>query len=108
MFSARQSDSLPSVTKKMKKHGISQMPVIEEHKSIGLISESIILDALLEKGAELVGDVMGDAPPVIPTSTTMEAVANLLRYAPMILVTEKGKVEGVITKADLIAKAYGG
>ena len=43
------NEDIKSSIRKMKKFNIYQMPVIEYHKAIGLISESILLNALIGK-----------------------------------------------------------
>ena len=40
-------DNIKNSIQKMKKYNISQMPVIEDNKAVGLISESILLATLL-------------------------------------------------------------
>ena len=98
------TDKLKSVVAKMKKQGISQLPVIDGHNVVGLISETIILDALLgnELSNALVKDVMKDAPPVITKDASIEVISNLLRFYPIVLVAEKGRILGLITKSDLL------
>lgn len=102
---------LPNTTIKetiarMKKNGFSQLPVIEEHKAIGIITESIILDSMIENKGRFVDDVMRAAPPVIADDTPISVVSNLLKYFQMVLVSRMGKLVGVITKTDLLAKIY--
>ena len=92
---------------KMKKANVSQLPVIEHHKSIGVVSESIILEALLSKSGSFVKDIMEDSPPVVSKNTSIQAVSNLLRYHPMVLVSDVGELKGVITKSDLLGKVFG-
>lgn len=91
---------------KMKKHGFSQMPVITEHKAIGVITESDILNSLIEKKGKLVDDIMDSPPPVISSDASATVVSNLLKYFQMILVSRKGVLVGVITKTDLLGKMY--
>ena len=43
---------------KMKKYGISQLPVIDNHKLVGMVSESTILEALLNSKATKVSEIM--------------------------------------------------
>ena len=105
MISVRPDETITEAIKKMKKLGISQMPVIDEHRSIGLVSESIILDSI-GKNVKRIEEIMDDAPPIISEKTTIDVVASLLRFAPLILVSENGKLKGVITKSDVLAKAY--
>ncbi len=108
VISAEPNDDIEDVIKKIRKFGISQMPVISDHKSVGLVTEAIILDAILNKKGKKVSDIMADSPPIVPKNTSANAIIGLLQFAPMILVSENGKLEGVITKADAIEKMYGG
>jgi predicted transcriptional regulator len=104
VVSVKPNDKLKSVVSKMKKQGISQLPVIDGQSVVGLVSESIILDAVLKNDSSdvLVKDVMKDAPPVITKDASVEVISNLLRFYPIILVAEKGKILGLITKSDLL------
>jgi len=90
----------------MKRYGISQLVVTEHEKPVGIISESIILDSLLTGKGKTVREVMSDCPPLVPASAGVSAFSHLLRYYPLIIVMEKGRVQGVITKADLITKVH--
>ena len=93
---------------KMKKFDISQLPVVEDHKSIGLVSESTILNALLNSKGKLVRDVMQESPPIVSKATSIQVVSNLLKHYPLVLVSEEGKLIGLITKSDLLGKLYKG
>lgn len=106
IISVKPNDDIKSAIDKMKKANISQMPVIEEHKSIGIVSESIILEALLNKKGSKISDIMEDSAPVVSKNTTVNAISNLLRFYPMVLVSDSGELKGVITKADLLGKIY--
>ena len=93
---------IKEIIKEMRKHGISQMPVIKEHNCVGLISETILLDAFSRKDVKKASDIMADSPPVIAKDTSIDIISNLLKFYPIVLVAEKGKLEGVITKADIL------
>jgi predicted transcriptional regulator len=90
----------------MKDANISQMPVIEEHRSIGIISESIILESLLNNKGDKVKDIMEDSAPVVSKNSTASAISNLLRFYPLVLVSDGGQLIGVVTKSDLLGKLY--
>ncbi len=92
----------------MKKHQISQLPVMEGGHIAGLLSETAILDALMEGKAKLAREIMTDAPPLVPKNANIQMISGLLRHCPMVIVAEQGKAIGVITKSDLIGKAYKG
>ncbi|MBW2980082.1 CBS domain-containing protein [Candidatus Woesearchaeota archaeon] len=108
IISVKPSDDIKDAIKKMKNNSISQMPVIEEHKSIGIISEAIVLEAMLGNKGKKVEDIMGDAPPIVSKKTTGSVVSHLLKVIPMVIVSEEGKLVGVITKSDLLGKMYKG
>ncbi|MEK6983148.1 MAG: CBS domain-containing protein [Nanoarchaeota archaeon] len=91
---------------RMKKFEISQLPVIDNNKLVGLVSESTILNALLNSKGKEVKDVMQDSPPIISKTTSIQVVSNLLKHYPIILVSEEGKLIGSITKSDLLGKLY--
>jgi len=91
---------------KMKKHNISQMPVIDDHKAIGLISESILLDALMSNKGKKVSEIMEEAPPTVSKTASIRVISSLLHHYPMVLVADSGKLVGLITKADLLGKLY--
>lgn len=101
-------DSLKIAIQKMKKHSISQLPVLEQKKAVGIISESAILDAIMNnKSADTaIQEIMNEAPPTIDTNASVHVVSHLLKFYPLILVAEKGKLQGLITKADLLQTAY--
>ena len=106
IISVRPDSDVKAAIKLMKNHNISQLPVVEDSKPLGMVSESIILDAVMDKKKQRISEIMKDSPPVVSGATSMQAVSNLLKFFPMILVSEKGKLKGVITKSDLIEKLY--
>ena len=101
-------DSIKDAIAMMKKSQISQLPVIDNHKLIGLVSESTILDALLKSKATKVKEIMQEAPPIVSKTTSIQVISNLLKYYPMVVVSEEGKLVGLITKSDLLSKLYKG
>ena len=105
---ANPAETIHGAIKKMQRFGISQIPVISNQKSIGIISEAILLDALVNgKKNQAVKEVMKDSAPVISKDSSIQVISGLLRFFPMVLVSEKGKLIGVITKSDLLDKMYG-
>ncbi len=99
-------ETIKDAVLKMKKYEISQMPVMDHHSVIGLLSESTLLNALIEQKGKTAQDIMEEAPPAVSKNASIEVVSGLLRHYPVVLVTQEGKVKGLITKADLISKLY--
>ena len=107
IISVNPDDNVNNVIKLMKKHDISQMPVITGQNSVGLISEAILLDALVDGKTEAtISDIMGDSPPVISANANVRMASELLKFCPVVLVSEQGALKGIITKSDVIQKAY--
>ncbi|MBI2664101.1 CBS domain-containing protein [Candidatus Woesearchaeota archaeon] len=105
IISVAGNSALAEAVKKMKQHEISQLPVIEKGSVVGLVSEADVIESI-HQGREVKGlkvaDVMQDAPPTVPQATPLSAVTELLRVSQIIIVTDKGKAAGVITKADVL------
>jgi predicted transcriptional regulator len=106
IISSSKRETIKEAIKKMKKHNISQMPVIDENKAVGFVSESIILNAISEIDSEYIEDIMEDSPPIITIDSDVDIIRDLLRFYPMILVTSHGKLKGLITKSDILTKLY--
>lgn len=102
-ITASRSEGLKSVVKKMREHGISQLPVLSGKNLVGLVTESDILAAMLSGKAGRAGDVMTDAPPVVSKETPVKVVLGLLNHYPAVLVSEKGKIRGIVTKSDVMS-----
>lgn len=91
----------------IKEKDISQIPVIEKGEVIGSLSESKILNAVLDNPAiknEPLRTVMEDAFPFVMPYTKIDAVSKMItRGNPAVLVkTGEGAVD-IITKYDLIS-----
>ena len=106
IISITPTDSIKDAISKMKKFQISQLPVIDDHKLVGLVSESIILEAMLNSKESKVRDILQEAPPIVSRNTSVQVISNLLRYFSIVIVSEEGKLIGLITKSDLLGKLY--
>lgn len=108
VVSAKPSDSAKDAAKTMKKHAVSQLPVIEGGKNLGTVSEETILEIInSEKGPEEAGkiqikDLMAEAMPIVQKTTPYHALSGLLEHNNGALVAEKGRIIGIITKSDLL------
>jgi len=106
IISLKPSDNIKDAIKIMKENNISQMPVIEHHKSIGLVSEAIILESILNNKGKKVREIMQDSPPVVSKNASVSVISQMLKFFPMVLVSDDGELKGVITKADLLDKVF--
>src|SRR3989338_3792765 len=108
IISISPSDSIKESVEKMKKFEISQMPVIDGHNVVGLVSESTLLDALINKKSNKIEEIMEESPPTVSKTASVKFFSSLLKHYPVVLVSESGKLAGLITKADLLGKLYKG
>ncbi|MFQ5620360.1 MAG: CBS domain-containing protein [Candidatus Nanoarchaeia archaeon] len=90
----------------LKKHKISQMPVMGHNRVHGFISESTILNALLENKNKKtkIDDIMEDSQPIIAKTTTLDVASHLLQFHSMLLISDKDKITGVLTRSDILGK----
>ncbi len=108
VVSVQRNEPLSKVVKIMKEHGYSQIPVFEGKQSVGSISEKAILRQILAgKDLEAISklptsEVMEEAFPQINEDAPMTLITSLLQTYSAVLVTRKGVVIGIITKADLL------
>jgi len=84
--------------------GFSQVPIIKDLRIIGTVSESSIISKTLGKDPSslTVSDGMDEVLPTIPPEALIEEVIFLLKYNSAILVLSKGKLSGIVTKADIM------
>jgi len=98
---------MPEVVKYMRKYEISQVLVVENDKLIGYVSESDVLDAFTKGKKNIKAkDIMEDSPPTITKNASMAVVSDILKFYPIVVVVEQGKMLGVITKADILKRVY--
>jgi len=102
------TESITKTVEIMENNGISQLPVINNGVPIGCISESAIINAMelgkIQKTHKhTVENIMEDSFPTVSPLVDVDTIVHMLHYHHAILILEKGKVKGVITKHDLIS-----
>lgn len=105
---ASTSETIKEVIKIMKSKGISQIPVMQKERVVGIISEASILEKIAEHPEKIntlkVQEVMDEVPPIVALDTGMKILLHLLQEFPIVLVAEKGDIKGIISKTDLLGK----
>lgn len=103
----QKSDKVAKAISLMKDHGFSQLPVFDGEKCVGCISEKTILNQVTatkdisQVSQRLAEEIMEEAPPQVDENAPLPLISSLLHVYPAVLVSKKGKVIGIITKADL-------
>ena len=93
----------------MRRHGISQLPVLKGNTSIGSISDGVIIKQLMTIGSQTVfalsvHEIMEPAFPTIDINENVEsALSKIASGIDAILVLDEERPVGIITKIDIIA-----
>jgi cystathionine beta-synthase len=100
------SDTLQSAIDLMVASSISQLPVVEDNEILGSLTESVVLNRLIEDpeaGTQPVAENMGAPFPVVDPDIPMSGLTSLLKEAAgAVLVRKKEQGFSIITKSDLI------
>ena len=91
----------------MERNNISQMPVLENGKSIGSLEESSMMGKILENQELItapVREIMDPGFPVVHVNDSIEKAKRLFsKKHAAILVKDDDKLIGIITKSDIIS-----
>ena len=107
LISVQKHETLHFAIEKMKINSISQIPVFDGCRAVGILSEDGLAKNLIEKDEKMMRDmpvsiIMEPPPPVVDISTPAKALVPLVRFAKCVLVGERGDVIGIITVTDTL------
>jgi len=111
VISVQKDEKLEVVIEKMMKNSISQIPVREDSKNVGLVSEDILARKVLESDDKKnihqvpILQIMEPPPPIVDISTPAKALIPLVRFSKCVLVSRKGEIIGIITISDTLKMA---
>lgn len=87
-------------------HDVSQLPVMEGANCVGSVSDWSLSQKSLENPKLLdatVSEVMDSPFPVVDGDQPVDSVVRLLSKSnPAVLVRENGKVQGIVTRSDML------
>ena len=91
------------IVKIMREHDISQLPVMEGQLQVGSVDEATIIRNMDRKLHRLQARHIMDRPfPVVDARDPVELTHPLLDFHSAVLVAERGRIKGIITKVDLL------
>jgi cystathionine beta-synthase len=98
-------DRVADALHKMNHYGLSQLPVLEEGRSVGSVREGRLMAKLLKNRDLLqapVSEVMEAPFPVVSESVEVETAVKHLKHSPALLVEEYGRIVGIVTRYDVL------
>lgn len=105
-------DTIEKALKLMRKYGISQLPVLKNGTPIGAVEELELLKAFAKEKdvkkfyqKKVVEAISSIYPMVEPDASITEVIDYLLKGHNAVLVTKEGRLEGIITKIDVLMKS---
>lgn len=107
MIIVRKNDRVSRASELMKKNSIDQLPVVENNRVVGSISESLIFNRIMSGSknkilALQIKEIMTEPFPTVNAEMPISTVLPMLKSADAIIVYQKDKLVGIITKANLI------
>ena len=105
------NEKIGRAVKMMKDHDISQMPVFDRDVQVGSVSEATIVqkissgENMTKLLAREIKDIMEEPFPTVGKDADIDVVYRLLEHGPAVLVTDRGKPVGIVTKADVLKLA---
>ncbi len=106
LITASSGDTIADAVMAMKEHGISQLPVIDEGRLVGILTESDVLGKLVEGQAELSSAVAEVMFRNVKTVSQREDAACLTGFFAdglvALVVDDEHRLLGIVTKMDLV------
>jgi cystathionine beta-synthase len=107
MLTVNQTDSIRHCFDLMKKHDISQMPVLQDGEIIGSITESEVLSFILENPVlhteKIAGDIMGEPFPTVAENLAFKQLNKYIsKKVPAVVVEDKAGQKHILTQYDII------
>lgn len=98
-------EPVSAALEKMNASGVTQLPVLEDNRSVGSIRESRVLAKLLGDRDLMnakVGEVMDESFPVIDIDTSLQQIKSKLQQYPAVLIEDFKRITGIITRSDVL------
>lgn len=106
VITARRTDKVEAVVKKMRENDISQMPVVDDQgHAIGMIHEYDLLNFLIEgkhRLSEVVDPLVQPIQGVVGPDTPVARLRDIFNDDNVAVVKEGDRITGILTKIDLI------
>jgi cystathionine beta-synthase len=99
------NDTVAEALEKMDELGLTQIPVLDEGRSVGSLRENRVLAKVVRNRDMLtspVSEVMESSFPILDVDASSSDVTKKLQTGPAVLVEEYGRIIGIITRHDVL------
>lgn len=99
------NDLVSAALAKMNEMGLTQLPVLEDGKSVGSVRENHLLSKVFDERDLLtapVSKLMDGSFPIVDPDDDVNVVTRKLRSNPAVLIEEYGRITGIITRHDVL------
>ena len=105
LVSVAPTDTVGVALEKMNELGLTQIPVVEEGRSVGSLRENRVLAKVVRERVLLespVSEVMESSFPIVDVDASSSEVFKRLQTSQAVLVEEYGRITGIITRHDVL------
>ncbi|MFW5941143.1 MAG: cystathionine beta-synthase [bacterium] len=108
VITARPQDRLTDVVALLKKHGVSQLPVIDEdERLVGLVREIDLLNHMLtaeheHEADETIESMIDRNVAVVQANTPLETLMGIFSTRRAVVIASGDRVQGILTQIDLL------
>ena len=107
LITVKTEELVSHAIERMRKHQISQMPVVDSEGFVGSVDEGIMFSAFLDDkhlGATPIKEIMQKPYPVVEESISLDELAKLIKNGnSAVLVKDKSNEYQIVTKYDIIS-----
>ncbi len=96
--------SVVDVVEQMKSHGISQLPVVDGNRIIGIVNESDVFNHLLGEGSrdDVIDPLIKSSFALVDPRERIGMIGSFFRQNKVVLVVDGDDLQGIVTKIDFI------
>jgi len=105
VVTAALGDTVASVVDRMKSHGISQLPVMDAGRVVGIINETDVFTHLLDEdgeGNDTIDALVETQFAVLEPTNRVSLIGQFFKQNKVVIVVDEGRLAGIITKIDFI------
>ena len=108
VITARPTDLMKEVVALLKKHNVSQLPVVDENERlIGIVTEIDLLNHMLltdhvHEPDESIESIIEADVPVVRPNTPLETLMTIFSNRSAVVIASDRKVQGILTKIDIL------